>query len=61
MTKMYVRERVKAGAKQPRYRVVAITGLEGGFKVFAPHFRRADIERIADDIGAEVIYLEPGD
>jgi len=61
MTKIYVRERVKAGAKQPSYRIIAITGLEGGFQVFVPHFRRAEIESIAKDIGAEVIYLEPGD
>jgi hypothetical protein len=61
MTKIYVQGRVKAGAKQPRYRVVAITGLEKGLQVFVPHIRRAELESIAQDIGAEVIYLEPGD
>ncbi|MDY6984853.1 MAG: hypothetical protein SVE93_00345 [Candidatus Thermoplasmatota archaeon] len=57
MTKIYVRERVKAGEKQPRYRVVAVTG--SGLQISAPHFRRDEIERIAKDAGAEVIYLEP--
>lgn len=58
-TKIYARERVKVGEKQPGYRIVAVTGLEQKLQIHAPHFRRDEIERIAKDVGAEVIYLEP--
>jgi hypothetical protein len=63
MTKIYVRERMKtgSGAKQPKYRVVAVTGENKGLQISAAHFRRGEIERIAKDAGAEVVYLEPED
>lgn len=59
--KIYVRERQKVGSgvKQPKYRVVAVTGGQGGhFKIEATHFRKNEIEQIAKDIGAEIVYLE---
>jgi len=57
--KMYVRERQKVGegVKQPKFRIVAITG--GQIQVEATHFRKVEIERIAQDVGAEIVYLEP--
>lgn len=57
--KIYVRERHKVGegVKQPKYRIVAITG--GQLQVEATHFRKKEIEVIAKDIGAEVVFLEP--
>ena len=57
--KLYVRERQKVGegVKQPKYRIVAITG--GEIQVEATHFRKSEIEAIAKDVGAEVIFLEP--
>lgn len=56
--KIYVRERQKVGegVRQPMYRVVAVNG--GDLKIEATHFRKVEIERIAKDAGAEVIYLE---
>ncbi|MDT8356990.1 MAG: hypothetical protein RQ758_00640 [Methanomicrobiaceae archaeon] len=32
---------------------------EGHFKFEASHFRKTELEEIAKDVGAEVIYLEP--
>jgi hypothetical protein len=63
MTKIYVRERMKtgSGAKQPRYRIAAISGENKGLQISAAHFRRGEIEQIAKDAGAEVVYLEPED
>ena len=57
--KIYVRERQKVGSgvMQPRYRIVAITG--GQIQIEATHFRKIEIEQIAKDVKAEVIYLEP--
>ncbi len=56
--KIYVRERLKVGegVKQPRYRVVAVTGDE--LRIHAVHFRKTELERIASDVGAEIVYLE---
>ncbi|WP_292365695.1 MULTISPECIES: hypothetical protein [unclassified Methanoculleus] len=61
--KIYVRERQKVGTgvKQPRFRVVAVVEEQGEskhLKVEGTHFRKIELEQIAKDIGAEVIYLE---
>ncbi len=63
--KIYVRERmkVKAGVKAPRFRVLAVTnGSSGSESLTFPsrmHLRKVELERIAKDVGAEVVYLEP--
>jgi hypothetical protein len=60
--KIYVRERMKVGSgvKQPKFRVVAVTGGEREHtKIEAVHFRKNELELIAKDINAEIIYLEP--
>jgi hypothetical protein len=58
MLKIYVRERMKVreGAKQPMFRIVAVTG--GQVQIELTHFRKFELEQIAKDIGAEVVYLE---
>jgi len=58
MIKIYVRERIKVreGVKQPMFRIVAVTG--GQVQIELTHFRKFEIEQIAKDIGAEVVYLE---
>ena len=54
--KLYVRERQKVGegVKQPKFRIVAVTG--GQIQVEATHFRKMEIELIAKDAGAEVVF-----
>lgn len=56
--KIYVRERQKVGegVKQPMFRVVAVTG--GQVQIQAIHFRKFEIEQIAKDLKAEVVYFE---
>lgn len=61
--RIYARERQKVGTgvKQPRFRVVAVVEEQGEskhLKVEGTHFRKVELEQIAKDIGAEVIYLE---
>jgi hypothetical protein len=58
MMKIYVRERQKVGegVKQPMFRLVAVTG--GQAQIEAIHFRKKEIEQIAKDLDAEVVYLE---
>jgi hypothetical protein len=55
--KIYVRERMmsKEGSRNPRYRVVATEG--GDLRVHADHLRKVDLDTIADDLGAQVVYL----
>jgi hypothetical protein len=58
MTKIYVRPRLKVGegVQQPMFRIVAVTG--GQMQIEATHFRKLEIEQIAKDVGAQVVYLE---
>jgi hypothetical protein len=57
--KIYVRERQKVGegVESPKYRVVAVTG--GQIQIEATHFRKFEIEQIAKEIKAEVVYMSP--
>ena len=57
--KIYVRERQKVGegVESPKYRIVAVTG--GQIQIEATHFRKFEIEQIAKDIKAELIYMKP--
>ena len=62
--KIYVRERLKVGSgvKEPKFRVVAVTshGEESNhLKIEAAHFRKVEVEQIAKDVGAEIVYLQP--
>jgi len=58
MMKIYARPRMKVGegVKQPMFRIIAVTG--GQLQIEATHFRKFEIEQIAKDIGAQVVYLE---
>jgi len=57
--KIYVRERKKVGenVEEPRFRIVAVTG--GQLQIEAPHYRKFEIEKIAEDVSAQVVYLKP--
>ena len=59
MIKIYMRPRMKVGegVHQTMFRDVAVTG--GQMQIEATHFRKLEIEQIAKDIGAQVVYLEP--
>lgn len=57
--KIYVRERQKVGegVESPKYRIIAVTG--GEIQIQATHFRKFEIEQIAKDVGAEVVFMKP--
>ncbi len=62
--KIYVRERLKVGSgvKEPKFRVLAVTGTAKEhvpLKIEGVHFRKVEIEQIAKDVNAEIVYLEP--
>jgi len=58
--KIFYRERGKVGKgeKKPRFRLVAVAGID--MKVFAKHLRKDELEEIAKAIGAEIVLLKVG-
>ena len=61
--KIYARRRQKVsdGVHKPKYRIVAIVSDDenGPFiKINASHFKKKELKQIAEDIHAEIVYLE---
>lgn len=58
--KIFIRERrkVKKGEKKPRFAIVAVAGVDLKFE--SKHIRKQEIEQIAEQVGAELVYLEAG-
>jgi len=58
--KIFYRQRSKMvdGAKQPRYILVAVSGLD--LKVYGQHLRMSEMKHIAEEVGAELIALKRG-
>lgn len=61
MSKLFVRERkhVGQGAGRPRFSIVAALGAD--LHVYHTHIRRAELEKLAEEIGADVVYLPRGE
>jgi len=61
MSKIFVRERrhVGQGSGTPRFEIVAVSGVD--LKVYHSHVRKAEIEKIAEDLQAEIVYLPRGE
>jgi len=61
MSKIFVRERrhVGEGAGQPRFAIVAVQGEDLRFT--KPFVRQAELDKIAEATGAEVVFLPRGE
>jgi hypothetical protein len=61
MGKLYVRERrdVGQGAGRPRFAIVAASGAD--VHIYQTHIRKAELEKLAADLGAEIVYLPRGE
>ena len=59
--KIFYRERDKVGKgeKKPRFRLVAIAGLD--MKVYGQHLRKSELEQIAKAMGAKLVLLKGGE
>jgi hypothetical protein len=59
--KIFYRERIKVGEdrKQPRFKLVAIAGVD--MKFYGKHLRKTELEQIAESVGAELVMLAKGD
>ena len=61
MSKIFVRHRrhVGQGAGRPRFAIIAVQGTD--LKVFQTRVRRAELEKIAAEVGAEIVYMPRGE
>jgi hypothetical protein len=61
MSKIFVRYRrhVGQGAGRPRFAIIAVQGTD--LRVFQTRVRRAELEKIAAEVGAEIVYLPRGE
>jgi len=58
--KIFYRERRKVGKseKTPRFHLIAVSGVD--LKVFAEHFRKHELEQLAEETGAKLVMLKGG-
>ncbi|HOI75445.1 MAG TPA: hypothetical protein PLO63_14975 [Syntrophales bacterium] len=58
--KIFYRERRKVGEKEkkPRFKLVAIAGVDMRF--YSEHLRKKELEDIAKAVGADLVLLESG-
>ena len=61
MSKLFVRHRrhVGQGSGRPRFTIVAADGTD--LKIYKTRVRRAELDKIAAEIGAEIVYLPRGE
>jgi len=61
MSKLFVRHRrhVGEGAGRPRFAIVASQATD--LRVYKTRVRRAELEKIAAELGAEIVYLPRGE
>jgi hypothetical protein len=61
MSKIFVRHRRHAarGAGRPRFAIIATEGLD--LRVYKTRIRRAELEKMATDLEAEIVYLPRGE
>jgi len=61
MAKIFVRSRrhVGRGAGRPRFAIVAVEGVD--LKIYRSRIRKSELETIAAQVGAEIVYLPRGE
>jgi hypothetical protein len=61
MATIFVRERrqIGPGAGMPRFAIVAAVGTD--LRIYARHIRKAELEKLAESAGAEIVYLPRGE
>lgn len=61
MAKIFVRSRrhVGRGAGRPRFAIVAVEGVD--LKIYRSRIRKSELETIAAQVGAELVYLPRGE
>lgn len=59
--KIFYRERMKVGEdkKQPRFKIVAIAGID--MKFYGKHLRKTELDQVAAAVGADLVLLSKGE
>ncbi len=52
------RQKAKEGTKSPRYRIIAVSGVD--LKVYGNHLRKAELNQIAKAANADLVALKRG-
>lgn len=52
------RQKSKDGAKTPRYRIIAVTGVD--LKVYGNHLRKVELDQIASATQSDLVVLKRG-
>jgi hypothetical protein len=52
------RQNAKEGSKSPRYRIIAVSGVD--LKVYGNHLRKTELEQIAGATKADLVALKRG-
>ncbi|HSO10653.1 hypothetical protein JWG42_03210 [Desulfoprunum benzoelyticum] len=52
------RQKSKDGAKTPRYRIIAVTGVD--LKVYGNHLRKVELDQIAKATQSDLVALKRG-
>ena len=52
------RQKSKDGAKTPRYRIIAVTGVD--LKVYGNHLRKIELDQIAKATQSDLVALKRG-
>jgi hypothetical protein len=52
------RQKSKDGAKTPRYRIIAVTGVD--LKVYGNHLRKVELDQIASATQSDLVALKRG-
>ncbi|MCP3872442.1 MAG: hypothetical protein GY699_04705 [Desulfobacteraceae bacterium] len=57
MSKIFIRERrkIEKGEKKPRLRIVGVSGND--IKLYSKHIRKVELDTIANETGAQIVYL----
>ena len=61
MSKLYVRHRRHAGKGTGRPRFAIVASLGADLRVYKTRIRRDELEKMASDLGAEIVYLPRGE
>lgn len=61
MGKIFVRQRHKVGTGEGQPRLAIVATLDTELKIYQYHIRKSELEHLAADAGAEIVYLRRGD
>jgi hypothetical protein len=59
--KIFYRERLKVGEDKGQPRFILVASADVNLQVYGKHLRKAELEQIAEAVGAELVLLAHGE